>query len=126
MLLKKKEQAGTDSGNKIQKKHNNEIKHYLDGRYVCAVEACWRLFGFDIHYRFPSVERLPVHNHGEKNVTFKSGDNLEEVADKAVAKNSKLEGWFVANKTLPDAKNYTYTEFPQAFTWKPDQGKWKI
>lgn len=126
MLLKKKDQAAGDVSGKIQLKHNNEIKQYLDGRYVCAVEAAWRLFGFDIHYRFPSVERLPVHGPGEKNVTFRSGDNLEEVAEKARVKNSKLEGWFVANRTLPNAGNYTYTEFPEAFTWKADQGKWKI
>lgn len=126
MLLKKKEQAGFDASGKKKLKHNNEIKHYLDGRYVCAVEAAWRLFGFDIHYRFPSVERLPVHAPGEKNVTFRSGDNLTKVVEKAAGKNSKLEAWFIANQTIPDAKNYTYTQFPEAFTWKVDQGKWKM
>lgn len=125
MLLKKKEQSGVDaSGKKMN--HNNEIKHYLDGRCVCAVEAAWRLFGFDIHYRFSSVKRLLVHAPGEKNVTFRSGDNLTKVVEKAAGKNSKLEGWFIANQTIPEAKNYTYTQFPEAFTWKVDQGKLKM
>lgn len=125
MILKKKENSVTGSANTVNKKNNNEIKQYLDGRYVCAVEAAWRLFGFDIHYRFPAVERLPVHCPGEKNVTFNSKENLQSIVDKASSKNSKLEGWFIANKTLFGAKEYTYMEFPQYFTWKADKGKWK-
>lgn len=33
----------------------DEIKQYLDGRYVCVAEAAHRIFGFHIHYRNPSV-----------------------------------------------------------------------
>ncbi|XP_074328064.1 uncharacterized protein LOC141665976 [Apium graveolens] len=60
----------------------DEVKHYLDGRYVCALEASWRIFAFDIHSRWPSVERLPIHLPGEKHVSFKAGDVLEDVCDK--------------------------------------------
>lgn len=125
MILKKKGINENGPSSTVQKKDNNEIKQYLDGRYVCAVEAAWRLFGFDIHYRFPAVDRLPVHCPGEKNVTFNTKDDLQNIAAKASSKNSKLEGWFLANKTLHGAKDVTYMEFPQHFTWKADQGKWK-
>ena len=37
-----------------------------------------------------------------------------------------MEGWFLANKTLLGAKNYTYSEFPMAFTWKADECRWKM
>jgi len=36
----------------------DEIKKYLNCRYVSASEAMWRIFKFDIHERFPAVERL--------------------------------------------------------------------
>jgi hypothetical protein len=36
----------------------NEIKKYLNCRYVSASEAVWRIFKFDMHERFPAVERL--------------------------------------------------------------------
>jgi len=36
----------------------DEIKKYLDCRYVSASEAMWRIFKFDIHERFLAVERL--------------------------------------------------------------------
>ncbi|XP_074359697.1 uncharacterized protein LOC141699747 [Apium graveolens] len=61
----------------------DEVRHFLDGRYVCASEAARRLLGYDIHYRYPSIERLPVHVEGGKNVTFNINDTLEEVATKA-------------------------------------------
>jgi len=35
----------------------DEIKKYLDYRYVSASEAAWRIFKFDMHERFPTVER---------------------------------------------------------------------
>ncbi|XP_074328080.1 uncharacterized protein LOC141665994 [Apium graveolens] len=87
----------------------DEVKHYLDGRYVCALEAsCW-IFAFDIHSRWPSVERLPIHLPGEKHVSFNSGDVLEDVCD----------------KTFPNARNYSYSEFPNKFTWHRRPGIWK-
>lgn len=125
MLLKRKDKESCNTSEKSIPKVHNEIKQYLDGRYVCAVEAAWRLFGFDVHYRFPSVERLPVHCPGHKNVTFNTLQDLKKVAEKAREKHSKLEGWFVANRNLHDAKNYTYMEFPSHFTWKQDEGRWK-
>ncbi|KAF7807311.1 uncharacterized protein G2W53_039472 [Senna tora] len=39
----------------------DEIQQYYDCRYVSPCEAAWRIFGFDINYREPSVERLPFH-----------------------------------------------------------------
>jgi hypothetical protein len=38
-----------------------EIKKYLDCHYVSASEATWRIFKFDMHERFPTVERLQYH-----------------------------------------------------------------
>ena len=34
----------------------DEIRDYLDARYVSASEACWRIFAFRIHKNLPSVE----------------------------------------------------------------------
>ncbi|XP_076886945.1 uncharacterized protein LOC143536652 [Bidens hawaiensis] len=46
----------------------DEIKAFYDCRYVSACEAAWRIFGFDVHYRFPSVMRLAFHLPGERQV----------------------------------------------------------
>ncbi|XP_023771698.2 uncharacterized protein LOC111920364 [Lactuca sativa] len=42
----------------------DEIKNYYDCRYLSACEASWWIFGFDVHYRYPSVVRLPFHLPG--------------------------------------------------------------
>ncbi len=36
----------------------DEIKKYLDYRYVFASEAAWRIFKFDMHEWFFAIERL--------------------------------------------------------------------
>lgn len=54
----------------------DEIKTFLDGRYVCDAEATHRIYGFDVHHRIISVERLPVHLSNEKLVTFKETNNI--------------------------------------------------
>ncbi len=36
----------------------DEIQRYFDCRYVSASEAAWCIFKFDMHERFPTVERL--------------------------------------------------------------------
>ena len=41
-----------------QAKPVDEVKEYLDCRYTCDQDACWRIFGFDIHRNYPSVERF--------------------------------------------------------------------
>ncbi|GKA60843.1 ATP-dependent DNA helicase PIF1-like protein [Tanacetum coccineum] len=44
----------------------DEIKDYLNCRYLSVCEAAWHIYGFDIHYRTPSVERLPFHLKDEQ------------------------------------------------------------
>ncbi|XP_074377930.1 uncharacterized protein LOC141719449 [Apium graveolens] len=92
MLLRKKNKKDTPDKMTTKAKSMDEIKNFLDGRYICASEAAWRLLGFDRHHRFPSVERLPVHMEDEKCVSFKPHDDLGDVAERAKIWFTKLEG----------------------------------
>ena len=49
---------------------HDEIKKFLDARYVGAPEACWRLFGFGLHGQSHVVERLPVHLENDQEIIF--------------------------------------------------------
>ena len=51
----------------------DEIKKFIDSRYVSAIEATWRLLSFEMNERSHVVERLPVHLEGEKQVYFQAG-----------------------------------------------------
>ncbi|OMP11561.1 DNA helicase PIF1, ATP-dependent [Corchorus olitorius] len=75
----------------------NEIQAYLDCRYVCAYEACWRLFSFDIHFRQPAVLRLLVHLPDHHNVFFRSDDTAGSVLSRREVNKTMLTEWFVAN-----------------------------
>ncbi|XP_074361920.1 uncharacterized protein LOC141702133 [Apium graveolens] len=44
---------------------------------------------------------------------------------KAISKKTKLEAWFDVNQTFPNARTYSYYEFPNKFTWYPRPGIWK-
>ncbi|XP_074379518.1 uncharacterized protein LOC141720795 isoform X1 [Apium graveolens] len=91
-----------------EKKIQNEIKTYLDGRYICGPEVAHRIFGFDVHHRSMSVERLPFHLENGKYVTFKSTDSLDYICQQAAKRNSKLEAFFQLCQENVDARKYIY------------------
>jgi len=59
------------NGSSLHDQSGDEIKQYLDCRYISPSEACWRIFSFPIHGRNPAVERLFFHLPGEQSVYFK-------------------------------------------------------
>ncbi|XP_061348988.1 uncharacterized protein LOC133294353, partial [Gastrolobium bilobum] len=81
---------------------DDEIKMFYDCRYVSACEAAWRIFGFEIHYRFPHVQRLPFHLPNEKSVVFSDHASITDVKTRAESRQSIFESWMDANKKYPE------------------------
>ncbi|XP_035835770.1 uncharacterized protein LOC110888207 [Helianthus annuus] len=50
--------------NQNEEPSKDEIKEYYDCRYISACKASWRIFSNEVHYRYPSVTRLPFHIPG--------------------------------------------------------------
>ncbi|KAI5383244.1 hypothetical protein KIW84_070594 [Lathyrus oleraceus] len=63
-----------DDGTSNQPQNIDEIKQYIDCRYVSPSEASWRIFSFPIHGRKPAVERL--YFHCEANCKYPEAQNL--------------------------------------------------
>ncbi|KAH9536763.1 hypothetical protein CY35_16G016600 [Sphagnum magellanicum] len=76
----------------------DEIKKYFDCRYVSASEASWRIFKFDMHERFPIVERLQYHLPNMQMVLFNDDDDLQEVATWSAISRTMLTEWFKTNQ----------------------------
>jgi hypothetical protein len=76
----------------------NEIKKYFDCRYVSASEATWRIFKFDMHERFPTVERLQYHLPNQQMVLFANDDDVQEVATRSTISRTMLTEWFKTNQ----------------------------
>ncbi|CAH9120016.1 unnamed protein product, partial [Cuscuta epithymum] len=102
----------------------DEIQMYYDCRYISACEAAWRIFGFEIQYKNPPVERLSFHLPEEQSVVFHDGEPLDLVVKTYSVKHSMFTAWMEANKKYPDAKLLTYAEFPQKFVWKQKTREW--
>ncbi|XP_006588176.1 uncharacterized protein LOC114368300 [Glycine soja] len=86
----------------------DDIKHYLDGRYISPCEACWRIFSFQIHKRSPAVERLYFYLLGENSVIFEDGDEIDALLSKLTIKESMFTSWLQANAIFQQAKDPTY------------------
>lgn len=102
----------------------DEIKAYLDCRYISASEACWRIFQFNINYRSPSVERLPFHLPGEHSVIFKENKCVENVLNVPGIEKTKFTEWLETNKMHEDARTLTYSEFPRNWVWNSRDKIW--
>ncbi|XP_072073101.1 uncharacterized protein [Arachis hypogaea] len=102
----------------------DEVSMYYDCRYISPCEAAWRIFGFNIHYRDPSVVRLGFHLPDEQNIIFKDHENLDDVIKQASVKESIFLGWFQANKDYTEARSLTYSELPTKFVWKASERVW--
>ncbi|KAH0735831.1 hypothetical protein KY285_011538 [Solanum tuberosum] len=102
----------------------DEIKRYLDCRYISATKACWRIFKFDIHHREPAVERLPFHLQGENTIVFQEERCPESILNKPDIVKTKFTEWFEANKEFEDARDLTYSDFPTRWVWDATGKRW--
>jgi len=61
----------------------DEIKRYYDCRYLSSpCEAAWRIFAFDIHHRWPPVQRLTFHLLSQQSALFKDDDDINVVLNR--------------------------------------------
>lgn len=101
----------------------DEIKTYLNCRYLSACEACWRIFSFDIQFRTPSVIRLSFHLPNEQQLVFRDGQNLQRVIAREGAETTMFTKWMELNKEDEEARKLTYNELPSKYVWSDNQWK---
>jgi hypothetical protein len=95
----------------------NEVKEYLDARFICPYDSCWRIFGFEIHRHFPPVERLPVHLPNENYITYHANANMSQILSQEFLCRTMLTEWFVANQRHENSRSLTYPDFPSEWRW---------
>ncbi|XP_028805231.1 uncharacterized protein LOC114760132 [Neltuma alba] len=60
----------------------DEIHQYYNFRYISACEAAWRIFAFEIHHRYPAVERLSFHLPNQQYVVYSNNDDVADLIEK--------------------------------------------
>ncbi|CAN1298310.1 ATP-dependent DNA helicase PIF1 [Linum perenne] len=109
----------------IVAEQDNEIKAFLDCRYLAASEACWRIFKFDIHHHYPSVLRMNFHLPGQQYMIYEEDQSIEDVLAMHENKRTMLEAWMDINKQDAEARKYTFLQFPQYYVWNKKEKCWK-
>ncbi|CAJ2677885.1 unnamed protein product [Trifolium pratense] len=116
------ERAQNNGGN--QQIQIDEIKQYVDCRYISPCEACWRIFSFKIHGRKPAVERMFFHLVGENTIYFTDFDRMENILENPSVTESMFTSWLQANKDYPAARKLTYGQFVTKFTYSKKKKSW--
>ena len=104
--------------------NHDEIKMYMDARYVSAPEAYWRLSEFEIHGKSHVIYRLPVHLPDFQKVYFRPGTEEEALARSTT---TQLIAWFDLNQCDSAANQYLYVEIPNHYVYikNKNEAKWK-
>ncbi|XP_066391946.1 uncharacterized protein [Miscanthus floridulus] len=103
----------------------DEVREYIDCRYLSSHEAIWRLFEFDIHYRTLAVERLAMHLPFMNNVVYPANQPLSTIVHDHSYMQTTLTEWFSANRKFPCARELTYIEFPTKWVWHKKYKEWR-
>ncbi|XP_073363372.1 uncharacterized protein [Aegilops tauschii subsp. strangulata] len=103
----------------------DEIKRYVDARWVTPPEAMWRIFGFPLCANYPPVLQLPLHLPNMHRVAFNAQADLKNVVSSENASKSMLTEYFKANELHPWARLILYKDFPGSSTWEKKKKIWK-
>ena len=97
--------------------NHDEIQMYIESRYVSPIEAVWRIFSLSMHKKSHTVIRLPVHLPNQQSIVIHDDpedNNIENLSNQT----TMLLDYFELNKRDVEARNYTYVQIPQHYTYK--------
>ena len=104
----------------IEPNNNNidEIREYLDARYVAACEASWRIFEFSLHRHYPSVQRLQLHLENQQYISFDPDiPDAEQSLQQSNFRRITLTAFFEACRQYSNLINdLLYADFSTKFT----------
>ncbi|KAK9053778.1 hypothetical protein SSX86_024852 [Deinandra increscens subsp. villosa] len=95
----------------------DEIKNFVDGRFIYPHEAAWRILNFPIHYRDPAVQALCVHIPIQQNVTFRERTLLQDVVANPMSRKTTLTEWLECNRTSSAGRHLRYVKYLKEYKW---------
>ena len=101
---------------------NDEIKNFVNARYVGSTEACWRIFEFPLHQRHPCVVQLAVHLENGQRVYFNEQNAVERATNEPPS--TTLTQFFKLCDKDNFAKSLLYPDLPRFYTWNTSSKTW--
>ncbi|XP_039610024.1 uncharacterized protein LOC120529870 [Polypterus senegalus] len=105
--------------------NHDEIKTFINTRYVSSPEAAWRLNGFEMHYQSHTIHRLPVHLPEEQSLFFNPND-ITTAVQRASNRDNQLTTWFKLNQQKHEAKTILYSDIPLHYVFDSENCTWKL
>ena len=120
----------------------NEVKDFMESRYLTPTYCMWRLFDFDLHKKSPTTVELAVHLPQEQLISIKphqqSPDELRRLLENRTK--TSLEHGFDLNEKyektstvevfrngtrIPNPNELLYHQIPEYYLYDKKKGFWK-
>ena len=98
----------------------DEIREYVDCRYLSAMEAMWRIREFPLCTKSHTVVRLAVHLENLHVIHFRSGELPDDVLERDSG--TTLTHWLALNAKDRSAHRHLYSEIPYYYTYTGNKG----
>ncbi|KAK8942878.1 hypothetical protein KSP39_PZI009132 [Platanthera zijinensis] len=102
----------------------DEVSKYVDGRWICAPEASWKLFKFHMYQTFPSVVRLQIHLPDQHQVQFRNSESISDVLANERNSRTMLTEFFKTYNNGLENVPYLYVDFAKQYRWLTPSRKW--
>ena len=83
----------------------DEIKNFQFERWICAPEALWQIYAFDLNQIYPAVMALQLHFEGQQSLAFNENDELENIAACDRSSRIMLTEFFRMNRSNAKVKS---------------------
>ncbi|XP_046965797.1 uncharacterized protein LOC124534146 [Vanessa cardui] len=100
----------------------DEVRTFQSGRYISSNESVWRLLGFPLHERHPTVTHLNVHLENGERVYFTENNFQERLSSPP---KTTLTAFFDLCSKDEFARTLLYVEVPRYYTWNTARREWK-
>jgi hypothetical protein len=81
------------------------------------LEVLWRIYGFDLSDRYPSILSLQLHLLDMHMVSFHRREGIRRVLDRPGADKSMLTAYSEKNRTDETTRGILYQDFLEFYTW---------
>ncbi|UYV80906.1 hypothetical protein LAZ67_19002143 [Cordylochernes scorpioides] len=109
----------------LESKTHDEIKSFLDARYVSAPEAMWRMFEYRLHAHSHTICRLAFNLPNFQSVYFVEGSE-EQALENASRRCTTLTAWFQLNCVDVSARTILYGDIPSAYVFRQNQWRARV
>ena len=95
--------------------HVDEVQQYIDARWICALEALWKIFRFILYRIYQCVDRLQIHLPHHHQVRFYRHQRITDVLNDDRNSKTMLTQFFALIYRDRQARNYLYREIAKHY-----------